>query len=92
MSTQQKVQALIDCAWRQCGTVDVQINNAGAGVAGRVVSSRFFEDARHSLEVDFFGKIFRIQPVLPVMKKQGNGVIVNLTSVVEYKAFPNFGA
>jgi short-subunit dehydrogenase len=44
------------------------------------------------LAVSFYGTVFGTQAVLPVMKKQGSGHIVNMSSVVGRKAFPGFGA
>ena len=60
--------------------IDVLINNAGFGVSGAV---EFTEpaDARHQLDVNFFGMVNMNHAVLPVMRKAGGGRIVSLSSV-----------
>ncbi len=92
VSDRLQVDALMQTAVREFGRIDVLINNAGGGAVGPVDGQRFADDARHLLEVDFFGKVHCTQAVLPIMRRQRGGTIVNLSSVVGRKAFPRFGA
>ena len=67
--------------------IDVVINNAGFGISGAVEFTRT-EDAQHQLDVNFFGMVRMNRQVLPVMRKQGYGRIVNLSSVAGAIAIP----
>lgn len=60
--------------------IDVLVNNAGFSVYGSVedVSQ---QDARRQFDVNFFGVAFLTQKVLPHMRKQGSGHIINITSI-----------
>jgi len=92
MSSQEQVDAMVDAVATEFGKIDVLINNAGGGAVGTVDGDRFIENTRNLFDVDFFGKVFCTRAVLPIMRRQGHGAIVNLSSVVGRKAFPYFGA
>lgn len=60
--------------------IDVLINNAGFGISGAVEFTDT-KDAIRQLDVNFFGMVRVNHAVLPVLRKQGSGRIVNLSSV-----------
>ena len=62
------------------GRIDVLINNAGYGYFG-AIENVAMEEARKQLEVNVFGLARLCQLVLPVMRKQGSGRIINTSSV-----------
>ena len=67
--------------------IDVLVNNAGWGLFGSVEDVSM-KDFRAQFETNFFGIISIIQKVAPVMRKQGSGVIVNVSSVAGRIGFP----
>ena len=67
--------------------IDVVINNAGFGISGAVEFTKT-EDAQHQLDVNFFGMVRMNRQVLPILRKQGYGRIVNLSSVAGAIAIP----
>ena len=62
------------------GRLDVVVNNAGAGLLGSVEGSNPAEVAE-VFDVNFFGPLRLIQAVLPLLREQGSGTIVNLSSI-----------
>ncbi len=72
------------------GRVDVLINNAGFGLYGPVEDVSL-EDARYQFEVNLFGLAHLTQLVLPHMREQGGGRIVNISSMGG-RVFTPFGA
>jgi short-subunit dehydrogenase len=71
----------------RAGHVDILINNAGLGLRSLFAEMKL-EDARHVMEVNFYGALRCIQAVLPVMLRQGSGQIVNVSSVIGVVATP----
>ncbi|MBT1703320.1 SDR family oxidoreductase [Chryseosolibacter indicus] len=72
--------AAIDKAYQQYGRIDVVINNAGYGLFGMVEEISEAE-ARAQMETNFFGALWVTQAVLPIMRKQQSGHIMQVSSI-----------
>ncbi|AXQ29814.1 SDR family oxidoreductase [Solimonas sp. K1W22B-7] len=62
------------------GRLDVVVNNAGWGIAGAVEDTSIAE-AQEQLDANFFGTLRVCQAVLPTMRRQGSGHLVNISSM-----------
>jgi NAD(P)-dependent dehydrogenase (short-subunit alcohol dehydrogenase family) len=76
----RSMKAGVDTILEKEGRIDILINNAGFGAYGAVEDVPI-KDAKYQLEVNVFGAARLIQLVLPSMRKQGYGKIVNISSI-----------
>src|SRR5690606_5555469 len=67
--------------------IDVLINNAGAGITGALEEIPTSEIKRN-FETNLFGPIEVIKAVLPQMRNQKSGLIINITSIAGYMGLP----
>lgn len=67
--------------------IDILINNAGAGITGPIEEIPE-EEIQRNFETNFFGPIRVIKAVLPHMRQQNNGLIINITSIAGYMGLP----
>lgn len=82
--------AAISKAKEHFGSIDVLINNAGYGLFGSVEETTE-QEAREQMETNFFGLLWLSQAVLPVMREQGHGHIIQLSSVLGLVTLPVLG-
>lgn len=78
---------VIQSIYEKEGIIDILINCAGFGISGAVEYTNL-SDAKKQLDVNFFGVANVTQAVLPYMRKQGNGRIVNVSSVAALAPIP----
>lgn len=83
----ETISACIAEVLKQEGRIDVLINNAGAGITGPIEEIPDTEIKRN-FETNFFGPINVIKAVLPAMRNQNSGLIINVTSIAGYMGLP----
>ncbi len=84
------VSRAIDTILTREGRLDVLVNNAGFGIAGAVEDTSI-EEAVAQFEVNFFGVLRVCRAVLPVLRRQQSGYIVNIGSIGGLIAIPYQG-
>ncbi len=80
VTDEQSMQDGVDFVLNAEGRVDVLVNNAGYGFFGAIETVPM-EEARRQLEVNVFGLARLCQLILPIMRKQGEGRIINTSSI-----------
>jgi len=85
-----EVDAAISEAHARFGRLDVVVNNAGYGLFGTIEEVNEAE-ARAQLETNLFGALWVTQAALPIMRAQGSGHIIQVSSIGGVNAFPTVG-
>lgn len=87
VTDEQAISNAVHTVMAESGRIDVLINNAGFGISGAIEFTKT-EDAERQFQVNFFGAVRMCRAVLPIMRKQGFGRIVNIGSVAGEIAIP----
>lgn len=74
----------------QEGRIDVLINNAGVGITGPIEETPV-DQVNGAFDTNYYGPLRVIQAVLPQMRKQGSGKIINVTSIAAFMGLPYRG-
>lgn len=90
VNNRDAVFAAVQDAANHFGRIDVLINNAGFGLFGAVEETTE-QQAREQMETNFFGLLWATQAVIPVMRKQGSGHIIQVSSVLGVVTLPTLG-
>ncbi len=90
VADKQQVKNLVDAAVGQFGRVDVMLNNAGV-MPQASFESLAVTDWELMVDVNLKGVLYGIAAVLPQMKKQRAGHIINVSSVAAYKTGAGYG-
>lgn len=91
VTSDASVQAAVASVMRLEGRIDVLVNNAGFGVAAGGAEESSIEQAQAIFDTNFFGMVRMTRAVLPHMRAQGSGRIINIGSVLGFLPMP-YGA
>jgi NAD(P)-dependent dehydrogenase (short-subunit alcohol dehydrogenase family) len=80
----------VAAAHQQFGRLDVIVNNAGYGQFG-AIEEVCEEDARRQIETNLFGPLWVTKAAIPILRDQGSGHIVQVSSIGGVLAFPTLG-
>ena len=80
VTDEESVRRAVEQILQEAGRIDILVNNAGFGISGAVEFTDT-EEAKRQFDVNFFGMVRMNRAVIAVMRKQGGGRIVNLSSV-----------
>lgn len=86
----ESITQAIETILQKSGRIDVVINNAGVGITGPIEEIPT-EEIKNNFETNLFGPIEVIKSVLPQMRKQKSGLIINITSIAGYMGLPYRG-
>jgi short-subunit dehydrogenase len=81
------IKALIKKTFDKYGHIDILINNAGQGMHSSVEKINI-KDYKSVMDLNVFGVLEAMQAVIPIMRKQGGGMILNVSSMVSKNYFP----
>ena len=85
-----EIEAVVQEVVTRFGRIDVLVNNAGVGFVGAIEEASV-QEVREVFEANFFGTLRLTQLILPHMRKERNGTIVQISSHGGIKAFAGFG-
>src|SRR5258706_10572378 len=84
----ESVDAAIQKVMQQDGRIDLLVNNAGFGVAPAGAEESSIEQAQSIFDTNFFGIVRMTRPVVPHMRRQRAGRIINIGSVLGFLPMP----
>ncbi|MBT8237647.1 MAG: SDR family oxidoreductase [Croceitalea sp.] len=87
---QESITAAITKIIAQEGRLDVLVNNAGVGITGPIEETPI-EEIQKAFDTNFYGAVRTIKAVLPQMRKQNAGLVINITSIAGYMGLPYRG-
>ncbi len=90
VTQKETIQSAVEEVEKRHGRLDILINNAGAGITGPIEEIPE-EEIFRNFNTNYFGVINVTKAVLPIMRKQGGGLVINITSIAGYMGLPYRG-
>ena len=87
INNKKEIDECVDYILSKEYSIEILINNAGIGFTGPIEDSKI-NDVEKLFNTNFFGPIEMIKSVLPSMRKNKNGLIINMTSIAGYIGLP----
>jgi NAD(P)-dependent dehydrogenase (short-subunit alcohol dehydrogenase family) len=91
VADEAQVQRFIAATLGRFGRLDVLVNNAGYGVRGRVEDTPA-ADYERLMRVNYLGTVYGCRAAVPILRRQGRGVIINVSSIVGHRSLPGGAA
>ncbi|WP_324675824.1 oxidoreductase [Hymenobacter sp. GOD-10R] len=90
VTNEQQVKEAVETAINVFGRIDVVVNNAGYGSMGSIEEIPA-EEVQRQFDVNVFGPLHVLRAVLPHLRQQKSGHVLNITSIGGLKTFPGVG-
>lgn len=90
VTDQTKFDEIIADCMEGFGRIDILVNNAGYGLFG-AIEEVSMDEARKQMETNFFGALGLTQAVLPIMRKQQSGHIIQISSMAGFRSVAGMG-
>lgn len=87
VTNEASIQKAVESIIKKEGRIDVLLNNAGVGITGPVEEIPS-EEIDKVFQTNLYGPIEVMKAVLPHMRNQGGGLIINVTSIAGYMGLP----
>ena len=87
VTSEKSINDCVEKVIREYGKIDVLINNAGVGITGPLEETPNSEIEKH-FKTNLYGPINLIKKVLPYMRKNNSGLIINITSIAGHIGTP----
>jgi len=91
MTEEAEIKRMVGAVERHFGRIDILINNAGQGYDA-FIEKTDIDNFRYIFELDVLGPVIAMKEVIPTMRKQGGGMIINVSSATALMYLPNMGA
>jgi len=90
VTKEETIKTAIEEIFQKEGRIDILINNAGVGITGPIEETPEIE-IKKAFDTNYFGPLNMIKNVLPLMRKNNGGLIINITSIAGYMGLPYRG-